>query len=300
MPLHLVHHPAYDAGFAPDHRFPMSKYTALMVALEANGVLANAREYQPDMPDAQLLEQAHAADYVAGVFAAEIPKPIEKLIGFDVTRKVADRALYATAGTVLAAKLALQHGIACNSAGGSHHARRAHGAGFCTLNDVAVAALALRAEGLAQKILIIDCDVHQGDGTAEILSHTPEIFTLSIHASNNYPTQKQISDFDIGLADQTGDADYLRVLKTSLNTVLRQFTPDFVFYNAGVDVHKDDRLGRLSLTDQGLIMRDEAVFARFVAQDIPICGVIGGGYSKDIEALAVRHAILFQVAARYA
>jgi acetoin utilization deacetylase AcuC-like enzyme len=298
--LNIVHHQAYDAEFEPDHRFPMGKYTALMEELEASGLLKHAIVHMPLMPEPAKLTLAHDADYVASVFAAQVDPKFERLIGFPVNRKVADRALLATSGTILAAALALKNGIACNTAGGSHHARRAHGAGFCTLNDVAIAALNLLDDGLAKRILVVDLDVHQGDGSAEILGDVPDIFTLSVHSEKNYPTRKERSSLDVPLPDAMGDADYLKILDKTLAEVETAFTPDFVFYNAGVDVHVDDRLGRLALTNDGIAARDHAVISRYTRQNIPFCGVIGGGYSKDLAALAKRHALLFHAAAHYA
>jgi acetoin utilization deacetylase AcuC-like enzyme len=297
--LNIVHHPAYDAEFDADHRFPMGKYTALMEELGQSGLLDRAILHTPIMPDFSTLSLAHDAAYVRSVFEAAVDPKIERLIGFPVNRKVADRALLATSGTILAAQLALTHGIACNTAGGSHHARRAHGAGFCTLNDVAVAALNLLNEGLAKRILVVDLDVHQGDGTAEILRNVPDIFTLSVHSEKNYPTRKEHSRLDVPLPDAVGDADYSKILNETLDYVAGQFTPDFVFYNAGVDVHVEDRLGRLALTNDGIAARDHAVISRFARADIPLCGVIGGGYSKDLEALGKRHALLFHSAWHY-
>ena len=297
--LNIVHHPAYDAEFEADHRFPMGKYTALMEELDRSGSLDRAVVHTPVMPELQSLELAHDKTYVHSVIAANVDPKIERLIGFPVNRKVADRALLATSGTMLAARLALQHGIACNTAGGSHHAKRAHGAGFCTLNDVAVAALNLLSRGLAKRILVVDLDVHQGDGTAEMLSNVPEIFTLSVHSEKNFPTRKERSSLDVPLPDAMGDADYLKILIETLDHIAGQFTPDFVFYNAGVDVHIEDRLGRLALTNNGIAARDHAVISRFAREEIPLCGVIGGGYSKDLEALAKRHALLFQMARHF-
>ena len=297
--LNIVHHPSYDAEFDADHRFPMGKYTALMDELALSGLIGRAIVHTPMMPEPAALELAHDADYVASVFAADVDPKIERLIGFPVNRKVADRALLATSGTMLAAQLALEHGIACNTAGGSHHAKRAHGAGFCTLNDVAIAALNLLKDGLAKRILVVDLDVHQGDGTAEILGTVPEVFTLSVHSEKNFPTRKERSSLDVPLPDKMEDAEYLKVLSQKLDDVATQFKPDFVFYNAGVDVHAEDRLGRLALTNDGIAARDHAVISRFTRADIPLCGVIGGGYSKDLNALAKRHALLFHAAGHY-
>ncbi|PBB69677.1 histone deacetylase [Mesorhizobium sp. WSM4312] len=299
MPLQIVHHPDYDAGFATNHRFPMSKYPLLMEALRARGLARSDALNAADPAPASWLRLAHVADYVDQVINCSVPEKIEREIGFPVGPRVSRRAQLATGGTILAARLALRHGIACNTAGGSHHARRAQGAGFCTFNDVAVASLVLLDEGAAQNILVVDLDVHQGDGTADILSDEPGVFTFSMHSERNYPARKIASDLDIALPDGTGDAAYLRRLATILPELSARARWDIVFYNAGVDVHAEDRLGRLALSNDGLHARDEMVIGHFRALGIPICGVIGGGYSTDVPALAARHAILFEVASAY-
>ncbi|ESY81371.1 histone deacetylase [Mesorhizobium sp. LNHC221B00] len=298
MPLQIVHHPDYDAGFAVNHRFPMSKYPLLMEALQARGLAGALNTAEP--APASWLKLAHAADYVDQVIGCFVPEKIEREIGFPIGPRVSRRAQLATGGTVLAARLALRHGIACNTAGGSHHARHAQGAGFCTFNDVAVAALMLLAEGAAHNVLVVDLDVHQGDGTADILGDEPRAFTFSMHGERNYPVRKIASDLDVALPDGTGDAAYLERLAAILPELSAMRHWDIVFYNAGVDVHAQDRLGRLALSDNGLRSRDEMVIGHFRANGISVCGVIGGGYSTDVPALAARHAILFEVASGYA
>ncbi|TIW60499.1 MAG: histone deacetylase [Mesorhizobium sp.] len=300
MPLQIVHHPDYDAGFAANHRFPMSKYPLLMEALRARGLAgADALNFADPAP-ASWLKLAHAADYVDQVIGCRVPEKIEREIGFPIGPRVSLRAQLATGGTVLAARLALEQGIACNTAGGSHHARHAQGAGFCTFNDVAVASLLLLAEGSAQNILVVDLDVHQGDGTADILRDEPRVFTFSMHGERNYPVRKIASDLDVALPDGTGDAAYLERLCAILPELSGKGRWDIVFYNAGVDAHAEDRLGRLALSNDGLRARDDIVISHFRALGIPVCGVIGGGYSTDVPALAARHAILFEVASTYA
>ncbi|TGR08143.1 histone deacetylase [Mesorhizobium sp. M4B.F.Ca.ET.190.01.1.1] len=300
MPLQIVHHPGYDAGFAVNHRFPMSKYPLLMQALEARGLASRDALTMPEPAPASWLKLAHTADYVDQVLACQVPERIEREIGFPVGPRVSLRAQLAAGGTVLAARLALRHGIACNAAGGSHHARRAQGAGFCTFNDVAVASMVLLAEGAARNILIVDLDVHQDDGTADILKDEPPAFTFSMHGERNYPVRKIASDLDVALPDGTGDAAYLDRLGGILPDLSARARWDIVFYNAGVDVHAEDRLGRLSLSDDGLRARDTMVIRHFRRLGIPVCGVIGGGYSTDVPALAARHAILFEVASGFA
>ncbi len=295
--LPIVHDPAYDAGFAPGHRFPMGKYTRLAELLVA-GRLARPGGFHRTAPaSAEWLSLAHDQTYVDQVIAHRVPLAIEREIGFPVDERVALRARLATSGTILAARIALESGLAMNSAGGSHHARRQQGAGFCTFNDVAVAAHLILAEGLVERVLVIDLDVHQGDGTADICAGNRAVRTVSVHAERNYPVRKIASTIDMGLPDGVGDDAYLETLEWILKQSTVDFRPDLVFYNAGVDPHREDRLGRLGLTDQGLDRRDRAVFGYFRGAGIAIVSVIGGGYSSDIDAIARRHLITF-VAAR--
>ena len=299
MRLPIVHNPAYDANFSPNHRFPMSKYRLLADAIMAEGLAGPGDFHVPAPAPKAWVKLAHDPAYVDQVYAFTVPREIEKAIGFDVTERTAIRAQCATAGTVMAARLALEHGIACNTAGGSHHAGRMHGAGFCTFNDVGVAANVLLATGEAARILVVDCDVHQGDGTADIFAGEPRVFTFSLHGARNYPARKIPGDLDMELPDGTGDAAYLAALAEALGQIGQRFLPDLVFYNGGVDAHHADRLGRLALTDEGLRARDRMVLYHFRERGIPVCGVIGGGYARDMAGLGERHAILFEVAAEF-
>ncbi|TCD16548.1 histone deacetylase family protein [Oricola cellulosilytica] len=299
MRLPIVHNPAYDAKFSPDHRFPMSKYALLAEVIMREG-LAGPGDFHVPMPaPAAWIKLAHDAAYVDQVYDYRVPPAIEKIIGFPVTERTSIRAQCATAGTIMAARLALEYGIACNTAGGSHHAGHMHGAGFCTFNDVAVAAKLMLADGEIGTALVLDLDVHQGDGTAAILSDERRVFTASVHSQKNYPTRKVASDYDLGLPDGMEDAAYLKTLALVLEQLRDRVSPDIVFYNAGVDVHAEDRLGRLALTDRGIEQRERMVISHFRQRGIPVCGVIGGGYSKDVEALALRHVILHRVASEF-
>lgn len=293
----IVHHPDYDAKFPPGHRFPMSKYKFLMEAIRERGLAGKDNLFIPAPAHPSWLKLTHCSTYVDQVVNSTVPIKIEREIGFCVDERVSRRARLAVSGTVLAARLALEHGIACNAAGGSHHARHDRGAGFCTLNDVAVAANVLLADGSVDRIAVIDLDVHQGDGTAQIFGGEDRVFTFSMHAERNYPVRKVSSDLDIGLSDGTTDDQYLENLERALPEILNCSRPDIVFYNAGVDPHCEDRLGRLALTDAGLRQRDALVLRFFRSHHVPVCGVIGGGYSTDITALAARHAVLFETAA---
>lgn len=204
----------------------------------------------------------------------------------------------AVGGSLLAAELALEHGLACHLAGGTHHAHYDFPSGFCIFNDLAVISRYLLEAGRVGRVLIFDCDVHQGDGTARILADTPEAITVSLHCEKNFPARKAESDWDIPLPIGLADDGYLQVVDDALNYLLPLYQPDLVIYDAGVDVHKDDALGYLQLTDAGLARRDEAVMRHCLGRDIPVVGVIGGGYDKDRAALARRHGILHHSAAR--
>lgn len=300
MTLPIVHHPDYDARFPPHHRFPMDKYRLLMEALRRRGLVDDDNLHVPDPVGAEILSLGHDPAYVEQVLTRSVPAEIEREIGFPVDERVARRAHLAASGTLLAARLALGHGLACNTAGGSHHARRAHGAGFCTFNDVGVAASTLLAERAVRRALVVDLDVHQGDGTAEIFATEPRVFTFSMHAANNYPARKIPSDLDVDLPDGVDDEAYLERLDRLLPLFVDYARPDLVFYNAGVDPHREDRLGKLALSDEGLRSRDRLVIGHFRGLGIPVCAVIGGGYATDVAALAERHAILFEVAAGFA
>ena len=292
----VVHHPAYSAAMPPGHRFPMHKYARLAQVLEAEGLVGAQGFHVPEPASFELLAAVHDPVYVRQVLDAAVPPKIERVIGLPVTRSVADRAQAAVGGTLLAARLALKHGLACNTAGGSHHAGPHGGAGFCTFNDVGVVGRALLDSGEIGRALVVDLDVHQGDGTAFIFEHEPRVFTFSMHGAKNYPVRRGPSDLDIDLPDGTVDGAYLERLAEVLPGLLDQVRPDLVFYIAGVDPHVNDRLGRLSLSDEGLAARDAYVLATCLPH-APVVGVIGGGYDNDLDRLANRHATLHRAAA---
>ncbi|HSM40859.1 MAG TPA: histone deacetylase [Afifellaceae bacterium] len=299
MPLAIVHHPFFNADLPDGHRFPMAKFRRLAALLSETGIAADSAFHKPEPADPATIALAHDESYVLDVLEGNVPAMIERQIGLPVSEGVAMRSRCASGGTLLTARLALEQGIACNTAGGSHHARRSHGAGFCVFNDVAVAIRALQREQAIETAMVIDCDVHQGDGTAEIFAADKDVFTLSIHAEKNYPVRKVASDLDVGLPDRTGDEAYLDTVRAAVGAALERFRPDIVFYNAGVDPHAEDRLGRLALSDAGLMERDLRIIDKVRSAGIAFTGVIGGGYSSDIDALADRHATLHRAAARF-
>lgn len=294
--LPIVHHPDYQAPLHDGHTFPMSKYGYLREVLVARGLMTPESWLTPAPATEAMIARAHEPDYVARVFGGALTREEVKRIGYPHTERVTRRSRLASAGTLIAARFALETGIACNTAGGSHHARYEYGAGFCVFNDVAVAVRALQREGGLGPVLILDCDVHQGDGTAALFRGDPGVFTVSIHSAGNYPFDKEESDLDISLPDGTGDTAYLDALRETLARVAAEGPFSMAFYNAGVDVHGDDRLGRLTLTEAGIRARDRMVLDWAWARGLPLTGVMGGGYDRDRTRLARRHAILFEEA----
>lgn len=286
--LHVVHHAGYVSPGAPGSGFAFDKYGLVMEALRESGAAFVVHTPEP-MPHAWI-EAVHDPAYVAEVLAAAVPRDKERRIGFPVTPHVARRSLLSPGGTWLAATLALEHGYAANAAGGSHHALANTGAGYCVFNDLAVAANRLLDDGDARRILIVDLDVHQGDGTAALTAGRPDIFTLSLHAERNFPVRKARSSLDVPLPDGMGDAAYLATLADVLPSVFDRFAPDLILYQAGVDPHADDRLGRLALSDAGLEARDRFVMRLAREAGAPLASTLGGGYGQDRMAVARRHA----------
>ena len=296
----ILHHPDFQANIAVGHRFPMGKYGLIAQYLMEDGLAHPGGFVIPEPVEFDMAAHAHDPSYVAQVFQANVDTRISREIGFDINQSVSTRARLSSGATLLAGQLALDNGLATSTAGGSHHARRNQGAGFCVFNDVAIATANLLSQGMVNRVLIFDCDVHQGNGTAEIFFNDHRVKTVSIHGEKNYPTRKIASDLDIGLPDGTGDQPYLETLSSALEQSIREFQPDLVFYNAGVDPHHEDRLGRLSLSNDGLEQRDRTVIRFFRERGIALAGVQGGGYSNDIEAVARRHTIIHHVAAEFA
>lgn len=286
--LHVVHHADYMAPRPERGTFKFDKYYLVMEQLRASG--AAITEHAPDPMPRDWLEAVHEPTYVDEVFRAQVPREKERRIGFPVTERIRDRVRHTNGGTWLAAQLAMEHGYAANSAAGSHHALADTGAGYCVFNDLAVASNRLIAEGDAKRILIIDLDVHQGDGTASLTALRDDIFTLSLHAEKNFPVRKARSNLDIGLPDGLDDDGYMEMLDMHLPQVISDFAPDFVFYQAGVDPHVNDKLGRLALTDEGLASRDRYVVRAARERGLPIASALGGGYGEDQREVAARHA----------
>jgi acetoin utilization deacetylase AcuC-like enzyme len=298
MPLPLVYHDEYSPPFPAGHRFPMEKFRLLRDHLVDSGLCTDAGLLRPERCSSEVLALAHCPAYIERFINGELAHDEQRRLGLPWSEALAQRTIRAVGGSLLAAEQALQHGLACHLAGGTHHAHYDHPAGFCIFNDLAVISQYLLQSGKAQRVLIFDCDVHQGDGTARLLENTPQAITVSLHCENNYPARKAASDWDIPLPNGMGDAEYLQVVDDTLNYLLALYQPDIVLYDAGVDVHQSDALGYLNLTDAGIAARDEAVLNHCLGRDIAVVGVIGGGYDKDRAALARRHGILHHSAAK--
>jgi acetoin utilization deacetylase AcuC-like enzyme len=283
--IHVVHHPDYVTQGPARSTYRWGKNGAIRDTLRHGGDAV--RWHVPEPVAVGDLEAVHTTGYVAEVLAAAVPPEKERRIGFAVTDQVARRARVVPGGTLLAARLAIEHGFAANTAGGSHHALADTGAGYCVFNDLAVAAARLVGEG--HRVLVVDCDVHQGDGTAALLEGYAGCATYSIHAAKNFPVRKARSTLDVALPDNVGDDAYLAALETSLVPLLDGFAPDVVLYQAGVDPYAGDRLGRLALSEEGLVARDRLIGGLMATRGLPIASTVGGGYGDDTLAIARRH-----------
>ena len=289
MELPVINHPDYVAKINDDNKFPIKKFTALADHLLREGVVK--KFYKPKACSIETMKASHSLEYINHIKNKTLDIKAQKKIGFPINDSVVRRSFLATGGTVLASRIALDSKLACNTAGGSHHATFNYGAGYCVFNDVAVAANYLKNKGYAKKILIIDLDVHQGNGNSEIFKNDSSILTFSMHCVSNYPAKKSKSDIDIELKEKMEDKEYLNILHKNLNE-LNKNKYDFVFYVAGVDIHFDDRLGKLKITDEGINKRDQIVIENFFSRNTPLCGVLGGGYNKNFEKLIELHSML--------
>ena len=292
----IVYHPHYVAPLPQGHRFPMVKFQKLYELLLKDGILTPENLYQPEIPDQSLLELVHTPDYIENYCQGTLDAKAQRRIGLPWSSELVRRTCTAVGGTILTAKLALEYGIACNTAGGTHHAFPDFGSGFCIFNDLAIAARVLQKWGLVKQVLIVDLDVHQGDGTAFIFQNDPQVFTFSMHCEINFPSRKQTSDLDVPLPEGLDNDGYLQILANYLPDLLSQVKPDLVLYDAGVDTHVGDRLGKLALTDEGLYRRERQVLSTCRAGGYPVACVIGGGYAEEMEGLVYRHSLLHRAA----
>ncbi|MCI5053210.1 MAG: histone deacetylase [Pelagibacteraceae bacterium] len=291
--LPIINHPDYVAQIGDDHRFPIKKFGELIKLLRKKNIATKYNTFEPDEVSVKTLLNVHTEEYINKINNLSLDKDEIRKLGFPLVKSVRRRSFVATGGTVLASKLAVKHKLACNTAGGSHHAFSNQGNGYCVFNDVAVATSYLKKKYKYKKILILDLDVHQGDGTAKIFESDDSVFTVSIHSKKNYPSKKQKSNIDIELEDGIKDEEYLNVVNQLLQKI-GDLQFDFVFYVAGVDVHFEDRLGKLNITETGIRKREELVINNFFKRNIPLCGVLGGGYNHNFEQLVNLHSILHE------
>ena len=289
MELPVINHPDYVAKINDDNKFPIKKFGALAKYLLDNKVVQ--KFHVPKACSIETMKTSHSLKYINDIKNKTLDIKLQKKIGFPINDSVVRRSFVATGGTVLASKLALDSKLACNTAGGSHHATFNFGAGYCVFNDVAVAANYLKNKGYAKKILILDLDVHQGNGNSEIFQNDKDVLTFSMHCGTNYPAKKSKSDIDVPLNENMEDKEYLNILYNNLKK-LDENSYDFVFYIAGVDIHYEDRLGKLKITDEGINKRDQIVVEHFNSKNISLCGVLGGGYNKNFDKLVELHAML--------
>jgi acetoin utilization deacetylase AcuC-like enzyme len=280
----------------PGHRFPMSKYARLRERVLHSADFGPNCAVPAAATDAEIL-RAHDAAYLQRVAAGTLSAAEQRAIGFPWTPQMVERSRRSSGATLAACRAALAEGTGANLAGGTHHAFRDRGEGYCVFNDSAIAARTLQAEACVQRVLIIDCDVHQGNGTASIFRDDPSVFTFSIHGANNFPFAKEASDLDVELADGTGDRDYLAALADGLDAALTRARADLAIYLAGADPFHDDRLGRLALTKQGLLNRDRHVLETCSAARLPVAVTMAGGYARDIEDTVDIHYATIETAA---
>ncbi|MBT1062632.1 histone deacetylase [Bowmanella sp. Y26] len=292
----LVFHPIYSQLNLPvRHRFPIEKYQSIRDALQVMGVPDNWF-FTPEPLDIKALESVFCAEYLQQLQSGTLAPQAMRRIGFPWSAQLVRRTLTASGGTVLTARLALEHGKAINLTGGYHHAFADFGSGFCMINDLYLAALEMLCAPGIDKVLIVDCDVHQGDGTAKLAEQDERIITLSLHGEKNFPHRKQVSDMDFPLPKGTEDEAYLEVLDSALMLALNIHRPDAVIYDAGVDVHINDDLGHLHISTDGVFRRDSLVFNTCQQLGLPVAAVIGGGYQRDMAALTQVHLQLFRAA----
>ena len=293
--LPIVYHPKYDIPVPKIHSFVGSKFSDLFNNLQIN-YSSDLNVLTPSSANLENLKHSHHIDYINKVERDELTKDDLRLINLPWSERLRERSFLETEGTLLTAKEALKTGLACHVGGGTHHAHYEYGYGFCIFNDLAYTAINLINQKLVKKVLILDLDVHQGDGTIDICKKYSSIFTCSVHSESNFPYEKKQGSMDVCLRSEMKDEEYLQILNNTLKAIQKKIIPDIVLFDAGVDVFVDDKLGNLKVSSEGIKKRDYLVLSHFRKQEIPIATVIGGGYSKDDKELASRHSIIFETA----
>ena len=294
--MKIAFHPIYKHPLPEGHRFPMLKYELLPKQLLHEGTAETNDFFEPEICDLQHILAVHEKTYVQNLLNLSLDAKAARKIGFPLSKELIERELRIAQGTVFGCEIALQIGISFNIAGGTHHAFSNRGEAFCMLNDQAIAAQYLLDNNLSKKILIVDLDVHQGNGTAEIFSNNNNVFTFSMHGKTNYPFKKETSDLDIALENGTNDDEFLSILDETLPSLINQHKPDFIFYLSGVDILETDKLGKLSCTIQGCKKRDEIILSICKKLEIPVQVSMGGGYSPEIKTIIEAHANTYRVA----
>lgn len=294
--LKIAHHHIYKHPLPEGHRFPMDKYELIPQQLLHEGTCTAENFFEPEVADEAHILAVHTQKYINDLKNQTLSKSAARKIGFPLSEALVKRESIITQGTIMASEFALKYGIAMNIAGGTHHAYTHRGEGFCLFNDQAIGARYLFSKGLAKKVLIVDLDVHQGNGTAEIFQKDPLVYTFSMHGAGNYPFHKEQSDLDIGLPDGIGDKEYLELLKENLPKIINEQQPDFIYYLCGVDILESDKLGRLSCSMDGCKERDRFVLQTCKNHKIPVMCSMGGGYSPDIKVIVEAHANTYRLA----
>ena len=296
--LPIIYHPHYDIPVPKIHSFVGNKFSDLFTYLQDH-YFQNLDVLTPSSATFENLKKSHEIDFINKVTNDQLTKDHLRLINLPWSERLRVRSFLETEGTFLTAKKAIENGLACHVGGGTHHAHFDHGYGFCVFNDLAYTAINLIKEKLVTKVLILDLDVHQGDGTIDICKKYSSIYTCSIHSNGNFPYEKKQGWMDVSLPSAIGDDEYLETLKKTLQSIHEKITPDIVLYDAGVDIFLDDKLGNLKVSLDGIKQRDHMVLDHYRKKNIPIATVIGGGYSKDRQELASRHGIIFETAIKY-
>lgn len=294
--LKIAYDKIYQHPLPEGHRFPMIKYELIPEQLLYEGTITADNLFSPEVLSEQWILTTHDADYWQKLKSLQLSRKEIRATGFPLSAELVEREIRIAKGTIDCALYAQQHGVAMNVAGGTHHAFSNRGEGFCLLNDIAIAANYLLINKLATQILVVDLDVHQGNGTAEIFQNDSRVFTFSMHGANNYPLRKETSDLDIGLPDKTTDDVFLSSLKNTLPRLIDNLEPDFIFYLSGVDILETDKLGRLSVSMNGCKERDRFVFQQCIEHDIPVAVSMGGGYSPRIAHIVEAHSNTFRLA----
>jgi len=294
--LKIAYSDVYTHPLPSGHKFPMSKYSLIPQRLLSEGTISDDNLFTPEPLDEETILLTHDRDYWSRLKSLSLSRQEVRRIGFPVSEGLVHREIVISNGSIQNALYALQYGVSINVAGGTHHAFTDRGEGFCLLNDIAVAANYLLHKKLVSKILVVDLDVHQGNGTAQIFADKPEVFTFSMHGENNFPFIKEKSDLDIPLPNGTGDDEYLSALSENLDHLFDAVQPDFIFYQAGVDILATDQYGKLAISPEGCKQRDKLVFRQCLQHNIPVAVSMGGGYSKDIDTIVEAHCNIYRLA----